>query len=129
MNRTDWKALAPYLAPYFDIALRDRGIFQRFWIAENGFPNRRSYGSIEDAAADVKSRIRAGVQYQSHDDGVHESIMTKWVCSGTRRMNDVDLRAWLADFLEGFSDYQTKQIHAPNHRLKQPSLNRSVKRS
>ena len=76
MNHTNWKALAPYLAAYFDIALRDRGVFQRFWVAENGFPNGRSFGTIEEAKADVKSRMRAGVQYQIYDDLLHE-----WVCN------------------------------------------------
>jgi hypothetical protein len=68
MSHTDWNALAPYLAPYFDFTLRDHGVFERFWIAEDGFSIGRSFGTTEEATADVKSRLRAGVQYQIYDD-------------------------------------------------------------
>jgi hypothetical protein len=76
MSHNNWKALAPYLAPYFDITLHDNGAFERFWIAENGFSNGRSFGTIEEATADVKSRSCIGVQYQIYDDHLHE-----WVCN------------------------------------------------
>jgi uncharacterized protein YegJ (DUF2314 family) len=77
MSSTGWKELAPYLAPYFDTSLRDRGVFERFWIAENGFPNGRSFGTIEEATADVRSRMRSGVLYQIYDDRLHEWVYTE----------------------------------------------------
>jgi hypothetical protein len=76
MNHIDWKALAPYLAPYFDITLRDHGVFERYWTAEDGFSNGPSFKAIDEATADVKSRLRAGVQYQICDDRLHE-----WICN------------------------------------------------
>jgi hypothetical protein len=74
MSSSRWKELAPYLAPYFNFNLRDRGASQRFSIAENGFPNGRSFETIEEARADVKSRMRAGVQYQIYDDRLQEWV-------------------------------------------------------
>jgi hypothetical protein len=73
MNHDEWKVLAPYWAPYFDITLPDNDV--RFWIAENGFSNGRSFGTIEEAKADVQSRLSTGVQYQIYDNHLRE-----WVC-------------------------------------------------
>jgi hypothetical protein len=77
MSNSRWKELAPYLAPYFNSNLRDRGVAHRFSITENGFPNGRSFETIEEARADVKSRMRAGTQYQIYDDRTHEWVWTQ----------------------------------------------------
>jgi hypothetical protein len=76
MSHNNWKALAPYLAPYFDTTLHDNAVLERFWIAEDGFSNGRSFETIEEATADVKSRLCTGVQYQIYDNHLHE-----WVCN------------------------------------------------
>jgi hypothetical protein len=67
--------IAPYFAPNFDFRLRDRGVFQRFWIAENGFANGRSFQTIEEAREDAKLRTRVGIECHIYDDRRHE-----WVC-------------------------------------------------
>jgi hypothetical protein len=74
---TYWKGLAPYLAPYFDNVLHDRGVLGRFWVAENGFPNGQSFKTLGEATADVQRQMRPGVKYQLYDEELHE-----WVWSG-----------------------------------------------
>jgi len=72
MQRQQWKALAPYLAPYFDGAIHDHA--KRFWVAENGFANGASFDTFEEAIEDVRTRKVSGRQYQVYDGQLREWV-------------------------------------------------------